>query len=170
MVRSRQNKKRIGSYLHDSLFYDERVGRLSRTAYQLLTELNQQFNGYNNGNLCATHKCLRFDWNDKTLKKARRELVSEGLIEVTRLGRKRRPTLYALCHLPINENVKNGIRATDNCTTRATGKREHYFPVRRNLQAEVKQALKDSADKKRLNAEMMERNRQKWSGSAQNEE
>jgi len=139
---------RIGSMLHDALFYDCRMEQLSPSGFKLLIELNQQFSGFNNGNLCAAIKCLRFKWNDKSLKKARRELIDKDFIRVTKRGKGRRPTLYALCHLPINEIEKHNIKAETTCTKRATGKREHYYPVRRDLPAEVVTAFDDARKKK----------------------
>lgn len=141
MPKRKGNGKREGSLVHDALFYDARVAELSFSAFRLLMELNQQFNGFNNGNLSITPKTLRFDWNDKTLKRAKRELLVCELIEITRPGVKRRVTLYALCHLLVNESRKNGIQERANCTRRARGKREHYFPVKRDLIANVREAL-----------------------------
>ncbi|MEW8266490.1 MAG: hypothetical protein AB2731_10135 [Candidatus Thiodiazotropha sp.] len=162
MSRQQQKRGRTGSLVPDSLFYDNRVGELSRPAFQLLMELNQQFSGYNNGNLCAAHKCLRFEWNDKTLKRAKRELLQAGLIEVTKQGVGRRPTLYSLCHLPINEIQKHKIKGETNCVKRATGKRDHYYPYRRDIPGEVKRALSDSADKRRQIEERKAKLKEKW--------
>lgn len=148
MARSRKKGKRTGSLLPDALFYDERVGKLSRPAFQLLIELNQQFDGFNNGNLCAAKKCLRFDWNDKTLKAAKRKLLDEKIIVVTKRGLGRKPTLYALCHLPINECVKHGIKAELLCSRRADGNRSHYYPYRRDIHAELKQSLEKREEKR----------------------
>ncbi|MCU7870738.1 MAG: hypothetical protein KZQ98_19785 [Candidatus Thiodiazotropha sp. (ex Lucinoma borealis)] len=148
MSRARKKGKRTGSLLLDALFYDERIGQLSRPAFQLLIELNQQFDGFNNGNLCAAKKCLRFDWNDKTLKAAKRELLHAKFIEVTKRGLGRKPTLYALCHLPINECLKHKIKAELQCSRRANGSRSHYYPYRRDIHAELKQALVKSAEKR----------------------
>lgn len=141
MATQKGKGKREGSLVHDALFYDPRVAELSFSAFRLMIELNQQFNGFNNGNLSITPKTLRFDWNDKTLKRAKRELLESELIEITRPGVKRRPTLYALCHLPVNESQKNGIQEKANCTRRARGKREYFYPVKRDLAANVREAL-----------------------------
>lgn len=162
MGRPKGNGKRQGSILHDALFYDERVGKLPRPAFKLLIELNQQFNGFNNGNLCAAMKCLRFDWNEQTLKKAKRDLLAAELIEVTKRGVGRRPTLYALCHLPINESAKHNIRATEKCSRRAGGKREHYYPVRRDIPGELKKVFDEAAEKKGQADKAKEEMRQGW--------
>lgn len=149
MAGRRKLGKRDGSLLHDAIYYDSRVGKLTFSAFRLFTELNQQFNGFNNGNLSATPKTLRFDWCIKTLKKAKRELLKAGLIEITKPGVKRRPTLYALCHLPINEIEKHGIRKRECCSFRGTGKREYFYPVRVDLQERVSKAL-EAANQKRI--------------------
>ncbi len=141
MARKKKSGKRTGSMMYDALFYDHRSDKLSPSAFKLLIELNQQFDGFNNGNLCAARKCLRFNWNEKTLKKAKRELLAGYFIEVTRQGVKRRPTLYALCHLSINEIQKHGIKAKENCSFRATGKRSNFYPVRKDLRENLRNAL-----------------------------
>lgn len=168
MPRTRKKSKRTGSLLLDALFYDERIGKLSRPAFQLLIELNQQFDGFNNGNLCAAHKCLRFKWNDKTLKASKRELLQEKLIEVTKRGLGRKPTLYALCHLPINEIAKHGIKEESQCTRRAMGKRSHYYPVKRDVQGEVKLALAKGAEKQRQKDERKEKMKENWYATENN--
>ena len=141
MAKNKPPGKRIGQILLDTLFYDSRVGELTPMGFRLLIELNQQFCGFNNGNLSATHRTLRFNWNDKTLKRAKKELLGAGLIEITRYGKNRRPTLYALCHLPIDECPKNNIIKRETCTHRATGKRQYFYPVRVDLQKNVREAL-----------------------------
>ena len=146
MAKRKPQGKRTGSMLPDALFYDSRVENLTPMALRLLIELNQQYNGFNNGNLSATHKTLRFKWNDKTLKRVKHELLDASLIEVTRYGVKRRPTLYALCHLPINECAKNGIKEREYCTRRADGKRKYFVPVKVDLSMRVRESL-DKAHK-----------------------
>ena len=142
MARTKKQGKRKGSLLYDSIFYDSRLDNITGSAFRLFIELHQQYNGHNNGNLCAARGTLRFDWNDKTLKKARNELVMAGIIDLTRQGFKKKPNLYALTHLPIDECEKHGIKNRETPTNRATGKREYYFPVRRNLQKEVSEMFK----------------------------
>ena len=79
---------------------------LSPRAKALLFPLAAQFNGRNNGDLCASFSVLRpHGWtsNDQ-LQKALRELLSAGFLLQTRQGR--RPnvaSLYALSWKPIDE-------------------------------------------------------------------
>ena len=144
MSPKKKKGKRNGSILLDSVFYDSMLESLTFSAFRLFIELNQQYNTFNNGNLSAAQGNLRFDWNDKTLKTARTELIKAGVIELTRMGRKRKPNLYALTHLPINECEKHNIKGRETCTNRAIGKREHYFPVRVDIQAKLRVALSKS--------------------------
>ena len=134
MARRKTPGKRKGSMLDDSIFYDSRLADLSFSAFRLFIELNQQYNGFNNGNLSTALGCLRFNWDRNTVKKARNELLRAGVIELIRLGYKRKPHLYALTHMPVNECEKNNIRAESCCRNRATGQRSNYFPKRRDIQ------------------------------------
>lgn len=143
--RKRTTGNRQGSLVHDALFYDPRMEALTFSSFRLLMELVQQYNGFNNGNLSMTPRTLRFDWNAKTVKRSKHELLNLELIEVTRFGVRRRPTLYALCHLPINEIKKHGILERQTCTHRATGNRTHFYPVKKDLVANVTESLMNRA-------------------------
>ena len=133
--------RRTGSMVLDTLFYDQRVGELTLSAFRLLIELNLQYDGFNNGNLSMTPKTLRFNWNAKTVKRARNELLQYELIEIVRPGVKRRPTLYALCHVPVNKIKKHGIDERKEATKRASGKRKYFYPVKIDLVKSVTEAL-----------------------------
>ena len=80
---------------------------LSPRAKALLFPLTAQYNGHNNGDLCASFSVMRtHGWtsNDQ-LRKALRELLDSGFLIQTRQGRRPNvPTLYAL-----------GWRAIDDC-------------------------------------------------------
>jgi hypothetical protein len=77
---------------------------LSPYAVKLLFDLLAQFNGANNGDLCAAWKLMRpRGWRSKgTLAKAVRELRDTDWLEVTRQGGRNRPTLYALTFYAID--------------------------------------------------------------------
>lgn len=79
---------------------------LSTRAKALLFPMTAQYNGRNNGDLCATLNTLRpHGWrsNDQ-LRKALRELLDAGFLIQTRQGRRPNvPTLYALGWRPIDE-------------------------------------------------------------------
>ena len=137
----------------DLVFYDDRVRHLSSMAFRLLCELQQQYNSFNNGNLSATPRTLAHDFSASTLKRAKAELLQADLIEVTRLGSGRQPTLYALTFYPINEIEKHGIRQTQKASRRANGKRQHFYPVRKDIAKEIMKALHNAAqDKQRREA------------------
>jgi hypothetical protein len=89
---------------------------LSPRAKALLFPLAAQYNGRNNGDLCASFSVMRsHGWtsNDQ-LKKALRELLASGFLIQTRQGR--RPnlaSLYALSWRPIDECAgKHELAAT----------------------------------------------------------
>lgn len=80
--------------------------RCSGTAIKLLCELARQFNGKNNGDLCAALSVLkRRGWNSgDVLTNGLRELRHYGFLVLTRQGGLHRASLYAL-----------GWRAIDDC-------------------------------------------------------
>lgn len=78
----------------------------SATAIKLLCDLTRQYNGRNNGDLCATLSVLRpRGWKSpETLANAHRELEHYGLIILTRQGGLFiGPSLYALSWQSIDE-------------------------------------------------------------------
>jgi hypothetical protein len=78
---------------------------LSHTATRLLFEFARQYNGHNNGDLCAAWKLMHVrGWRSRdTLDRAKRELLDHGLILLTRQGGRRKANLYALTWRAIDE-------------------------------------------------------------------
>ena len=78
---------------------------LTPKAKVLLIEMFIQFNGKNNGDLCATPVVMaEFGWRgNSTLPAARQELEQAGLIVLTRQGGKNKPNLYAVTWKAIDE-------------------------------------------------------------------
>jgi len=79
---------------------------LSMYARALLIDLGAQYRGDNNGDLAAPWRLMKArGWRSQdTLHKAKRELLSAGLIVETRLGsRPNRATLYALTFYGIDD-------------------------------------------------------------------
>ena len=78
---------------------------LSAYAVKLFFDLFAQFNGRNNGDLCAAWTLMRgCGWRSKaTLHRALKELRDNDWIIVARQGGRNKATLYALTHLPVNE-------------------------------------------------------------------
>jgi hypothetical protein len=77
----------------------------SGTSIKLLCELARQFNGRNNGDLCAAMSVLRNKgWRSPdTLSRSLKELLHFGFITLTRQGGLNRANLYALTWKPIDE-------------------------------------------------------------------
>ena len=71
----------------------------------LLVEMCLQYNGRNNGDLCAAPAVMaEFGWKgNSTLPAARQELEQSGLIVLTRQGGKNKPNLYGITWKPIDE-------------------------------------------------------------------
>jgi hypothetical protein len=78
--------------------------KLSFKSRALLLDLGSQFNGHNNGDLCATWSLMRkLGWRSKdTLQRALAELKEAGMIELTRQGGLHQSSLYAYTWMPID--------------------------------------------------------------------
>lgn len=91
------------------------TANLSHTAYRLLDNLLAQYNGYNNGDLCASMTVMKlYGWTSSgTVNNAVKELIAEGFIEKTRQGGRNQCSLYAVTWKPINEcNGKHNVKET----------------------------------------------------------
>ena len=77
---------------------------LSKTARAFLWDMCRQYNGRNNGNLCAAPSIMKpLGWDKKTATRCRRELLANNWIAVTRYPRaKREPVLYRLTWLEVD--------------------------------------------------------------------
>ena len=82
--------------------------KLSPGALKLLVDIGRQHNGFNNGDLCAAFSVMRKrGWSSAgSLQNAKNELIHFGFIEITQLGSRNRPTLYALTWWPISDIPK----------------------------------------------------------------
>jgi len=91
----------------------DKYAQLSGWDVKLLVDLVEQYNGYNNGDLCcAWNGSNKFrgmkhrGWRSKgTLYRSLRTLLRLGFIEQTRQGGKHKPSLYALTWQPIDERL-----------------------------------------------------------------
>jgi|SRR6056300_1847271 len=93
-------------HLHKPLLSCEDFISLKGNSLKLLIDIGSQYNGYNNGNLCASLSVLRSrGWNsNQQLTKALRELLNKNLIVLTKQGGLHMgPNLYAITWQPINE-------------------------------------------------------------------
>lgn len=100
-----------------SIIQNEHFTKLSPIAKALFIDLAAQYNGFNNGDLCASWSVMKKrGWKSKaTLQKAINELLSYGLIIMSRYGGKfnRIANLYAFTFLKIHEcNGKIQIKPT----------------------------------------------------------
>jgi hypothetical protein len=82
---------------------------LSSSGVKLLIDVASQYNGKNNGDLCAAWKVMKpKGWrSEATLNRAKVELLAAGFIAETRMGR--RPnlcSLYGITWQPLNPNPK----------------------------------------------------------------
>lgn len=90
--------------LPHTYFDTEEFHALSARAVKLLIAIALQFNGTNNGDLCATFSTMRrsgFRSADQ-LRKALCELRAAGWVMTTRYGGRNRPALFAMTWLAID--------------------------------------------------------------------
>ena len=88
---------------------------LSPHALRLFIEFASQYNGFNNGDFCATWSMMKLrGWKSRsTLHKAIRELIDKEFIIVSRQGGKNKCSLYAFTFLAIDDcKGKLDIRST----------------------------------------------------------
>lgn len=78
---------------------------LSAHAVKLLLDLLAQYNGNNNGDLCAAWKLMQVrGWKSRdTLNKARRELEEKRFLDRTRQGGRKVATLFAVTFYAIDD-------------------------------------------------------------------
>jgi hypothetical protein len=83
----------------------QEFARLSAYAVKLFIALCAQYNGRNNGDLCASWTLMRQrGWRSKaTLHRASKELRDKGWLVVSRQGGRNKATLYALTFLSVDE-------------------------------------------------------------------
>ncbi|MEQ1635441.1 MAG: hypothetical protein ABL903_02045 [Methylococcales bacterium] len=81
------------------------VAILSHMAARLLNDLCCQFNGFNNGDICAAAKILKlYGWrSNSSINNALAELIALGFLEQTRQGGRNKCSLYALTWQAIDE-------------------------------------------------------------------
>ena len=93
-------------HLHRPLLNSEDFISLKGNSIKLLIDIGRQYNGYNNGDLCATLSVMKKrGWNsNQQLTKATKELLEKNLIVLTKQGGLHMgPNLYAISWQPIDE-------------------------------------------------------------------
>lgn len=102
-----KGRKEKGAYfgIPHAVMDSSNYTRLSSKAVKLLNDLGRQYNGFNNGDLCAAWSVMeKRGWKSRsTLHNALQELRYYGLIMQTRQGGKHRASLYALGWQAIDE-------------------------------------------------------------------
>jgi len=90
--------------LRHDIMKDENFFNLSAHSTKLLIDLISQFNGKNNGDLCAAWSLMeKRGWRSKgTLYRSIKELLNRGWISTSRQGGKHKASLYALTWLAID--------------------------------------------------------------------
>jgi hypothetical protein len=114
MGRAKPKNALMGRFLAlpHALLTSHRYRALSSSAVKLLIDIAMQFDGKNNGDLSAAWKVMKSKgWrSEATLDRAKKELLSLGLIAQTRQGRLPNTcTLYGLTWLPLNPSDKLDI-------------------------------------------------------------
>ncbi len=120
MSRSRQKikgRKESGSFISipKQVLESEQYASLRPHSVKLLIDLAAQYNGKNNGDLCAAWSMMeKRGWRSKgTLYRAVRQLLKTEFIQLTQQGGKHKPSLYAVTFKAVDEcNGKLEIKAT----------------------------------------------------------
>jgi hypothetical protein len=103
-MKGRRSGGRFLSLPHVVLEHTDFVS-LSNKAVKLLVDIAMQYNGNNNGDLCATFSIMKKrNWssNDQ-LQKALKELRNKNFVVLTRQGGRKLASLYAITWKPIDE-------------------------------------------------------------------
>lgn len=103
-AKNRRNGRTFSSLPHH-VQDSEMFVSLSSMATKLLINMFRDYKGNNNGDLsCALGILKKRGWkSDSHIRKARDELIEKGFIVRTRFGNNRRPHLYAVTWLGIDE-------------------------------------------------------------------
>lgn len=101
--KGRRNGHTFLSLPHNMLNHESYL-RLSLKAKAMLIEFGRQYNGSNNGDLCATEKTLKHrGWkSNDVITKATRELIEVGFVILNRQGGRKLANLYAITWQPID--------------------------------------------------------------------
>jgi len=116
-----KNKGRFAGIPHKVMEHPDYYN-LSGNAIKLLVELAKQYNGKNNGKLCAVFSQLKMrGWNSQgTLDRAKKELLKTNLIAITKINtfgqNGKSPMYFALTWNNIDEI--NGFEMDVKATTK----------------------------------------------------
>nr|BDD44051.1 hypothetical protein 4 [Gammaproteobacteria bacterium] len=119
-IKGRSSTKRFTAIPNDVLD-SKAYSELGAWSVKLLVDIAKQYNGKNNGDLCAPWSMMNFiGWNSKsTLSDAKKQLVELGFLDLTLQGGKHKPSLYAITWKPIDEcKGKHDARPTTIASNR----------------------------------------------------
>lgn len=131
--------------------------KLSAYGVKLLVDLSNQYNGKNNGDLCASFKVMKAKgWRSPTtLNNAIKELLKIGFIDLTRQGGRNKCSLYALGFHAIDEcNGKLEVKASER-------PRKRWILNEAPVDINESRARKLASDDKALMRVMFEREKRK---------
>ncbi len=127
--RRTRGRRISGSFLSlpHILIHHRNFQGLRAKSVKLLIDLAAQYNGRNNGDLCAPLSIMRQKgWSsNEQLFRARNELVERGFLRVSRQGGRNQCTLYAITWQPIDDC---GGKLDINATTTAPHDWKRWTP------------------------------------------
>jgi hypothetical protein len=102
--KGRRTSKTFFGFPHECIRHSNYIS-LSAYAVKLLIDLGAQYNGKNNGDLCAPWSIMKDrGWNSQaTLHRAKNELIDKGWIVTSRQGGRHKCSLFALSFQAIDE-------------------------------------------------------------------
>lgn len=119
------------------------------TAIKLLCDMARQFNGRNNGDLCAAVSVVP-GLAPETRTRALRELRHYGLLILTRQGGLHGPSLYALTWQPIDEcSGKLETEATRRPPGDWKGDKSTFRPPRKKMPVRIPNAAASDSEQVR---------------------
>ncbi|MFZ1342933.1 hypothetical protein [Thiothrix eikelboomii] len=98
--------------LPHTVLKSDKFASLSPVAVKLMLDLLSQYDGKNNGDLCAAYSVMqKRGWSSKSnLAKALKELMDNQFIVLSEQGGRHKPTLYAITFYAVDEcSDKKGI-------------------------------------------------------------
>lgn len=136
-LKNRKSGKRF-FMLHNDLVSSPNWFKLYDRSQRLFIDLLSQYNGKNNGDLCATWSFMKErGWTSaEKLSKALKELKYYGFIKVSRQGGRNSPTLLALTCFPIDEcDSKHDLNTTSVATNDFKATKKDWVPISRDQKA-----------------------------------
>lgn len=102
-----KGRRERGSFIAipKQILESKQYASLSAWSVKLLIDVYSQYNGSNNGDLCAAWTLMApKGWRSKgTLSRSISELLTSGFLLQTRQGGRHKPSLYAVSFQPIDE-------------------------------------------------------------------